>query len=276
MPAVPSRSPQKGRTRTTRYYSPIPQAHTGSIRTTKKRVATADALAKIKKNLCQRKLESLGLKIGTLPSSLADLLSLNSSIRGDDSDGFGDDGFGGFGDGGEMDYHHESEWEEDEPEDDEEGQHDLRQKRSDYSKRNQKEVDSWGRLIAIITENIATPKPSPCSCTKSTKKLRTVSFAGISQYPMPLTPIGYAEMDFEICHNECPLRNGMLDFINKGYYPSSPVRPRFAFHNDILQLFHEMYMRGPSSKQVYAKAIRVLIQSKSSVVLVTPLLLGSC
>jgi hypothetical protein len=82
-------------------------------------------------------------------------------------------------------------------------------------------------------------------------------------------------MDFQICENGCPLRNGMLDFISKGYYPSSPVRPRFAFHVDIIFLFHQMYMNGSSSKQVYANAVRNLVQSKSSVE-VRPLAFAPC
>jgi hypothetical protein len=290
MPAIASRSPRRNRTRAIRYYSPVPQANTRSSRTTKKRAAKADALAADKLVVIEQKLESLGLQNGMkFPSSFAELLSLNQSklsTPGDDFDSFGDDGLGGFGDfgdGGEMDYHHGSGWEdepEDEPEDDEGSEHLWKPhstKLSDYALKRKNEIDNWGRLIAIVSERIATPKSSPsCSCTKSTRKLRTLSFAGISQYTMPLTLIGYVEMEFKICDNDCPLRNGMLDFMSKGYYPSSPVRPSFAFHKDILQLFHEMYMRGSSSKQVYVAAIRALIQSKSSVVLVCPLLLGSC
>lgn len=70
-------------------------------------------------------------------------------------------------------------------------------------------------------------------------------------------------MKFQICEHDCPLRNDMLDFIDKGYYPSSPIRPHFAFHKDVIFLFHRMYMRGVSSKQVYAHAIRDLVQAKS-------------
>ena len=70
-------------------------------------------------------------------------------------------------------------------------------------------------------------------------------------------------MKFQICEKDCPLRKGMLDFFSKGYYPSSPVKPRFAFHMDVLFFFHEMYMTGQSSKQVFAYAVRSLVQSKS-------------
>ena len=71
-------------------------------------------------------------------------------------------------------------------------------------------------------------------------------------------------MEFQICEKTCPLRKDMLDFLNKGYYPSSPIKPRFAFHVDVLFFFHEMYMKGQSSKQVFAYAVRSLVQSKST------------
>jgi hypothetical protein len=225
--------------------------------------------------LCEERLGKYGVAKGKLPSTLEELFSLsNSSTLEDMDDGLGD-GLGGFGECDMPDYNHECELEldstdsEEEPEDDE-AQDDQDQYSTEPSynlKRNRKEVDSWTRLIAAVTANVQTPTSSPsCSCRKSRKTLPTVSlFAGISQYTMPLTAIGFVEMDFEICEKNCPVHNGMLGFISKGFYPSSPVRPKFAFHNDVLDLFHEMYMRGPSSKHVYARAIRAIIQKKSSI-----------
>ena len=60
-------------------------------------------------------------------------------------------------------------------------------------------------------------------------------------------------MNFQICEKDCPLHKGMLDFISKGYFPLSPVKPRFEFQVDVLSFFHRMYIKGLSSKQVYAK-----------------------
>lgn len=82
-------------------------------------------------------------------------------------------------------------------------------------------------------------------------------------------------MNFQICKKDCPLRKGMLDFVSKGYFPSSPVKPRFAFQVDVLSFFHRMYMKGPSSKQIYAHAIRSQVQAKSTT-LVSPQTLAPC
>jgi hypothetical protein len=47
-----------------------------------------------------------------------------------------------------------------------------------------------------------------------------------------------------------------------GFYPSTPVRPSFAFSEDVLRLFHAMYMRGPSSKMVFCAALESFVQKK--------------
>ena len=63
-------------------------------------------------------------------------------------------------------------------------------------------------------------------------------------------------MEFEICSdNSCPLPAGMLGFISKDYYPSSPVKPAFAIHVKVLELYYEMNQLGPSSKEAYGKAL---------------------
>src|SRR5881396_1907743 len=59
-----------------------------------------------------------------------------------------------------------------------------------------------------------------------------------SKYSLWLMGEGYINIDFQLCEKGCPLYKGMLDFISKGYYPSSPVKPRFAFHVDVLFYFH--------------------------------------
>jgi len=71
-------------------------------------------------------------------------------------------------------------------------------------------------------------------------------------------------MTFNVCNKDCPLHAGFLGLISKGYYPSSPVQPRFVFHQDVIILFHEMYMRGPSSKLVYTSVLRACIQRKTN------------
>ena len=149
-------------------------------------------------------------------------------------------------------------------------------KSSEHTKRYQNEVDSWARLVAIVTGKAALQACShPCMCTKSTETLPALSLHGMYFVMfLRLKLSGYETITFDICSNDCPLRNGMLGFISKGYYPSSPLRPRFAIHNDILFLFNEMYMRGPSSKHVYAMSIRSLVQSKTEEQVIFPW--GSC
>jgi hypothetical protein len=52
----------------------------------------------------------------------------------------------------------------------------------------------------------------------------------------------------------------MLGFLSLGYYPSSPVIPKFAIKENILILFHFMYMRGPSSKHTYCHGLKSLLK----------------
>jgi hypothetical protein len=186
MPARLSKSPRKGRTKANRYISSNPLPGSSSRRTTIRAATAYDTLASQKESFVARVLEELGFKKGKTPASLGELLrqSRNLSIR-DVNDGFGDDGFGGF-DGVEIDHDHESDWEsvfmdsDDELEDDK-IQDDLKRltkKPSDYANRNQKEVDSWIRLIAIVTGDTAMQESSPfCACSKSTRSIPTLSLS---------------------------------------------------------------------------------------------------
>jgi hypothetical protein len=47
-----------------------------------------------------------------------------------------------------------------------------------------------------------------------------------------------------------------------GYYPSSPKKPTYALHEDILELFHWMYMKGPCSKQNYCNALQRFVEKR--------------
>ena len=71
-------------------------------------------------------------------------------------------------------------------------------------------------------------------------------------------------MTFNVCDKDCPLRAGFLGLISKSYYVSSPVQSQFVFHQDVIILFHEMYMRRPSSKLVYTSALCACIQRKTN------------
>jgi hypothetical protein len=52
----------------------------------------------------------------------------------------------------------------------------------------------------------------------------------------------------------------MLGFLSLGYYPSSPVIPKFAIKENVLILFHFMYMHGPSSKHTYCHGLKSLLK----------------
>ena len=72
-------------------------------------------------------------------------------------------------------------------------------------------------------------------------------------------------MNFQIYKKNYFLYNDILDFINKEYYPLSLVRSCFAFHINILFLFHKIYTKESSSKQIYVNIIYILVQFKSSI-----------
>jgi hypothetical protein len=186
MPARLSKSPRKGRTKANRYISSNPLPGSSSRRTTIKAATAYDTLASQKESFVSHVLEGLGFEKGKTPASLGELLrqSRNLPVR-DVSDGFGDDGFGGFDDA-EMDHDHESEWESDFMDSDDELEGDevqddlkrLTKKPSDYANRNQREVDSWIRLIAIVTGDTAMQESSPfCACSKSTRSIPTLSLS---------------------------------------------------------------------------------------------------
>ena len=146
-------------------------------------------------------LKELGLKKGKMPVSLEELLrqSRNLSIHDInddfDYDDFGDDGFDDFDDE-KMDHDHESEWEfvfmnsDDELKNDE-VQDNLKRstkKFSDHANRNQKKMNNWIQLIAIVTEDTAMQESSPfCAYNKSTRSISTIFLsAGVLSYIMSL------------------------------------------------------------------------------------------
>jgi hypothetical protein len=74
---------------------------------------------------------------------------------------------------------------------------------------------------------------------------------------------GCTPQKFMMCDNNCFRRHGFLDFISKGYFPSSAVKPKFALKINVIELFHEMYMKGPSSKQTFCYALQRLLQKQT-------------
>jgi hypothetical protein len=68
-----------------------------------------------------------------------------------------------------------------------------------------------------------------------------------------------------MCSQDCHLQSGMLGFITKGFYPSSPVRPQFAFYEDIMRFFYGMFTRGTCSKPVFIGSLRSLLQAKTDI-----------
>ena len=54
----------------------------------------------------------------------------------------------------------------------------------------------------------------------------------------------------------------MLGFICKGYYPSSPLSPAFAINEDVIIMFYQLNMLGPSSKKTYCGAFRRYLKAK--------------
>jgi len=67
-------------------------------------------------------------------------------------------------------------------------------------------------------------------------------------------------MEFKVCHEDCPFKNGMPGFLSQGFYPSSPKQPQFAISTNILLFFHLLHMKSPSSKQGFCTAIQTYLE----------------
>jgi hypothetical protein len=67
-------------------------------------------------------------------------------------------------------------------------------------------------------------------------------------------------MRFIVCKDDCPYKNGMPGFLSKGYYPSSPKRPEFAFSTRLFLVFHVIHMRSPSSKQGFCTGLQTYFE----------------
>ena len=72
-------------------------------------------------------------------------------------------------------------------------------------------------------------------------------------------------MEFWVCEESCPRRPAWLGLMGRGFYPSTPISPKYVFHNYVFDLFHNMYMNGPSAKQVYCQALQSFIQRVATV-----------
>ena len=69
---------------------------------------------------------------------------------------------------------------------------------------------------------------------------------------------------FEICATDCSRHSGMLGFVTKGFYPSSPRKPQFAVHQNVIEMYNHMEKLGPSSKQVYIGAMLIFLQRRTA------------
>jgi len=116
-------------------------------------------------------------------------------------------------------------------------------------------VKDWGSKETVISGRL-------CDCTE-TISLPTVCLTGI------VLLIGWEDTDsmtgwrmeeFGICETGCLYQNGMLGFLAKQCYPSSPKKPQFAFSTDLPEFFHLLYMGGPSSKQGFCTAIQRFLE----------------
>ena len=119
-------------------------------------------------------------------------------------------------------------------------------------------VKDWGSREATIQS-----KSDPlCDCTK-TVLLPTISMTGtvlLSSWEDANSAIGWRMEEFIICEAGCPYRNGMLGFLSKQCYPSTPTKPCFAISTDLPEFFHLLYMGGPSSKQGFCTAIQRFLE----------------
>jgi len=69
-------------------------------------------------------------------------------------------------------------------------------------------------------------------------------------------------MAFLMCSLQCPRSKAMHSFICKGYYPSSPLSLAFAINEDVIIMFYQLNMLGPSSKKTYCRAFQHYLKVK--------------
>jgi hypothetical protein len=64
---------------------------------------------------------------------------------------------------------------------------------------------------------------------------------------------------FPVCKNGCCFLESFPGFLAEGYYPSTPKQPNLTIHVDVLEFFHLMHMKDPSSKLVFIKLFNLFI-----------------
>jgi len=69
---------------------------------------------------------------------------------------------------------------------------------------------------------------------------------------------------FSVCGRNGPFSSGWLGLSTLGFYPSTLQQPQYALDEDILLLFHGMYMNGPSSVKNYCDYLEKMLAWKSN------------
>jgi hypothetical protein len=152
-------------------------------------------------------------------------------------------------------------------------------KKRSYSTNLKRQRGHWKEFVACVTgesawhavkecgskETTIQSKSGPlCDCT-DTILLPTISLTGIVllfNWEDADSTTGWCLEEFRICKTSCSYKNGMLGFLSKQCYPSSPKKPQFAFSTDLPEFFHLLYMGGPSSKQGFCTAIQRFLEYK--------------
>jgi hypothetical protein len=124
--------------------------------------------------------------------------------------------------------------------------------------------DAWDNFVVAHTKLLTTtrfPKKSVCQCNR-TIRLPVVDFVGEGSFVCKTDDLESSFEDFVICDKDCPFKDAMPGFLQKGCYPSTPLRPKFAFKDGVIKFFARMYFKGPSSKVNFCNTITSFIQEQ--------------
>jgi hypothetical protein len=130
-----------------------------------------------------------------------------------------------------------------------------------HSVNKKKLEDAWDDFVVATTKLLTTthfPKQSACKCNRKIT-LPVVDFLGKGSFGCKTDDLECSFEDFIICEKDCPFKDAMPGFLQKGCYPSTPLRPTFAFKEGVIKFFARMYFKGPSSKTNFCNAITSFI-----------------
>jgi hypothetical protein len=132
--------------------------------------------------------------------------------------------------------------------------------------------ENWEKFIRLSTSDSSIRLPTKrfpdvsstplyrCNCQPSRRRFTAIFLHSIlSSSKLRLTLPECAEVDLYVCKESCDQRLGWLGLVTHGFFPSTPVKPRYIWHVDIFHFFHGMYMKGPTSTPAFCSTLHNLL-----------------